>query len=186
MTVTLPSKKSMAAASDPEPVETKKKSATMRLSGSSSSSLLGHSDDNSINSSINRSMTLTVGGNNELLSMTSKRWKNRAFGSFHERASPNIIFKENRGVALRKHPGDSNGFVFTQEPIRVEEKFIVRLLELNKNYHVSLVSHNIYKSVYSYVFIYLGYWIDYTESINTRYTKEFCVSQSSPRLLGCH
>ena len=172
----------MAAASDPEPVETKKKSATMRLSGSSSSSLLGHSDDNSIN----RSMTLTVGGNNELLSMTSKRWKNRAFGSFHERASPNIIFKENRGVALRKYPGDSNGFVFTQEPIRVEEKFIVRLLELNKNYHVSLVSHNIYKSVYSYVFIYLGYWIDYTESINTRYTKEFCVSQSSPRLLGCH
>ena len=138
MTVTLPSKKSTAAASDPVPVETKKKSATMRLSGTSTSSLMDVSEDNSIN----RSMTLAVGGTNELLSMTSKRWKNRAFGSFHERSSPNIIFKENRGVALRKHPGDSNGFVFTQEPIRVEEKFVVRLLELNRNYHVSLVNNH--------------------------------------------
>lgn len=126
---TLPPKKSTP---DPnESIEMKKKSATLRLSGSSSSSLF---DD-----SISRSMTLAVGGSNELLSMTSKRWKNRAFGSFHERASPNIIFKENRGVALRKQPGDSNGFVFTQEPIRLEEKFVVRLLELSGNYHVSLV-----------------------------------------------
>lgn len=132
-TLTLQPKKSTPSQNEPE-----KKSATLRISGSSSSSLVEISDDSS---SITRSMTLAVGGTNELLSMTSKRWKNRAFGSFHERASPNIIFKENRGVALRKHPGDSNGFVFTQEPIRLEEKFVVRLLELNRNYHVSLVSH---------------------------------------------
>ena len=136
---TLPPKKSTP---DPnESTETRKKSATLRLSGSSSSSLFDTSTD-----SINRSMTLAIGGSNELLSMTSKRWKNRAFGSFHDRASPNIIFKENRGVALRKQPGDSNGFVFTQEPIRLEEKFVVRLLELSGNYHVSLVMHNNYNS----------------------------------------
>ena len=132
---TLPSKKSTANVSD-EPVETKKKSATMQLSGSSSSSLFDVSAD-----SVNRSMTLAIGGSSELMSMASKKWKNRAFGSFHERASPSIIFKENRGVALRNQPGDSNGFVFTQEPIRLEEKFVVGLLELNGNYHCSLVMH---------------------------------------------
>lgn len=111
--------------------ETKKKSATMRISGSSITS----------EESISRSMTLTTGDSNELISMTGKKWKNRAFGCFHEQASPNIIFKENRGVALRRQPGDSNGFVFTQEPIGLEENFTVRILELSEYYHVSLVIH---------------------------------------------
>lgn len=129
--MTLPPKKSLPSPS--EPIETKKKSATL-LPTSSSSSF--HKSDGSVN----HSMTLAISGGNELLSMTGKKWKNRAFGSFHERASPNIIFKENRGVALRKHPGESNGFVFTQEPINLEERFVVRLIELSGNYHVSLVS----------------------------------------------
>ena len=133
---TLPTKKSTV--NDPhEPVETKKKSATMRLSASTSSnSLFDASAD-----SINHSMMSAIGGSSELMSMTSNKWKNRAFGSFHERASPSIIFKENRGVALRNNLGDSNGFVFTQEPIRIEEKFVVGLVELNGNYHCSLVIH---------------------------------------------
>jgi len=113
------------------PTETKEKSATILVSSSSSS----NKDD-----SINRSMTLAVDTSVQLISMNSKRWNNRAFGCFHEKASPNIIFKENRGVAIRKQPGKSNGFVFTQEPLRLEETFTVRLMELSGNYHVSLVS----------------------------------------------
>jgi len=125
---TLPPKKYTL---DPNvPTETKKKSATI-LSSSSSSIM---------NDSINRSMTLAVDTSVQLISMNSKRWNNRAFGCFHEKASPNITFKENRGVAIRKQPGKSNGFVFTQEPIRLEETFTIRLMELSGNYHVSLVS----------------------------------------------
>ena len=85
-------------------------------------------------------MTLAVDTSVQLISMNSKRWNNRAFGCFHEKASLNIIFKENRGVAIRKQPGKSNGFVFTQEPLRLEETFTIRLMELSGNYHVSLVS----------------------------------------------
>jgi len=113
------------------PTETKEKSATIFVSSSSSS----NKDD-----SINRSMTLAVDTSVQLISMNSKRWNNRAFGCFHEKASLNIIFKENRGVAIRKQPGKSNGFVFTQEPLRLEETFTIRLMELSGNYHVSLVS----------------------------------------------
>ena len=143
---TLP-KKAMSTADVDEQVETKQKSVTLRVSTSSITS-----DE----SSVSRSMTLTVGDSSELLSMASKRWKNRTFGCFHERASPNIIFKENRGVALRKQPEGSNGFVFTQEPVRLEEKFIVGILELSEYYHVSLVINKCgFNEKHCYIFLFL-------------------------------
>ena len=117
------------------PTDTKKKSGTMFITSHTTSTSSMITDD-----SINRSMTLAVDTNVQLFSMPSKRWNNRAFGCFHEKASPNIIFKENRGIAIRQQPGKTNGFVFTQEPLRLEETFTVRLMELSGNYHVSLVS----------------------------------------------
>lgn len=128
--MTLPPKK--YTQSPVELVGVKKKSATLMVSSSLSSSYHSTSD-NSI------SHNMTSGDGNEVT--ISSGLKNRAFGYFHEIASPNITFEENRGVALRKKPGGSNGFVFTQEPISLDEVFAVRLLELSGNYHVSLVSH---------------------------------------------
>lgn len=148
--------------------DTKNRGATLHLI-SSNSSFHSASDD-----SINRSMTIAAGSSSEL-SMSSMKWKNRAFGCFHERASPNITFKENRAIALRRQPGNSNGFVFTQEPIRLGETFVVRLLELSRNYHVSLVNHK-YSLNEKYDTLFLGNWTDNTGSINNSHTKEFCIS----------
>jgi len=154
------------------PADTKIKGVTLSHLTSSTTSSFHSASDNSIN----RSMTLATASSNELPKGKMK-WKNRAFGCFHERASPNIIFKENRGIALRMQPGNSNGFVFTQEPIRLEEKFVVCLLELSRNYHVSMVMHYIFIKCEIYIILLiLGNWIDHIGSIINIHTKEFCIS----------